>query len=785
MYRKNNLCLWRPAATLSALSLVSSAFCHTAKRPFTPADDVGLAQFNWYQGSESDPARDIKYSPDHRYFVVVTEKGRLDLNAPEDTIWIFRVEDVKKLIQKANQNAESLAVPLYISAAVEKKGPSIEHLRWLDDSTSIVFTELKRSQQYRFHQLFLMNISTRKVEALTPEDQDVRQFDVRTKVNYTYIVQAPALLNSPRPEANQPTVLTGIALRQILFADAAGSLLTPFTQAGLWAVLDGNARHVLDAKSINQHDFDNFLKSESLSLSPDGHQAVVILGVEHVPGAWAKYKAEPVNKLFAKAPTAAYHIVDLQTGIRKLLVNAPVDKELGWIEMGFAARWSADGKSLILPDIFLPLDGANPTEVAERKNSPWIAVLRLDTGQLTGVLPIKGGSLLEHDFVSDARFANAHTVIVHFNRALTHFNDPAVGVFQERSGGSWEHVGSDEAPFVASLPFKVEVRESTNQSPIIVGTDKGTGSSRIVWDPNPQLKAIELGLAETIHWSDDKGYEYQGALLKPPRFVSGERYPLVIQPYAFSPKQFLSYGRLTSGTAARVLSAAGMVVVQASLGLRDDRREEGPNAIAKFNGLVKKLSEESIIDPARVGVMGFSRTVYHVMFDLAFNKYTFAAASISDGVDFGYLQYMMYDTSIEADEKNGGKPLDEAGLESWRERSPEFNLDKIETPLLLLPPSEAAVLENWEEYAGLFYQHKPVDLVMLPPPVEHEISNPVNRLYSETLYTDWFRFWLQGYEDPEPAKGAQYRRWRELRKLQDASQAQTRPRALKGPEMLH
>ena len=31
---------------------------------------------------------------------------------------------------------------------------------------------------------------------------------------------------------------------------------------------------------------------------------------------------------------------------------------------------------------------------------------------------------------------------------------------------------------------------------------------------------------------------------------------------------------------------------------------------------------------------------------------------------------------------------------------------------------------------------------------------------------DWFRFWLQGYEDPDPAKAEQYKRWRGLRKMQ-------------------
>ncbi|HEX7115087.1 MAG TPA: hypothetical protein VF193_08130 [Steroidobacter sp.] len=34
---------------------------------------------------------------------------------------------------------------------------------------------------------------------------------------------------------------------------------------------------------------------------------------------------------------------------------------------------------------------------------------------------------------------------------------------------------------------------------------------------------------------------------------------------------------------------------------------------------------------------------------------------------------------------------------------------------------------------------------------------------------DWFRFWLQDIEDPNPAKAEQYERWRKLRELQCAN----------------
>ena len=49
---------------------------------------------------------------------------------------------------------------------------------------------------------------------------------------------------------------------------------------------------------------------------------------------------------------------------------------------------------------------------------------------------------------------------------------------------------------------------------------------------------------------------------------------------------------------------------------------------------------------------------------------------------------------------------------------------------------------------------------------EHILSNPAARMASQGGSVDWFRFWLQGYEDADPAKADQYKRWRELRTLQ-------------------
>ena len=83
----------------------------------------------------------------------------------------------------------------------------------------------------------------------------------------------------------------------------------------------------------------------------------------------------------------------------------------------------------------------------------------------------------------------------------------------------------------------------------------------------------------------------------------------------------------------------------------------------------------------------------------------------------------------------------------------------------------------WEPYAGLHYLKKPVELDLINTD-EHVITNPVERMASQGLSVDWFRFWLQEYEDSDPTKADRYKRWRALKTMQAAiEKASNRPAA--------
>jgi len=58
---------------------------------------------------------------------------------------------------------------------------------------------------------------------------------------------------------------------------------------------------------------------------------------------------------------------------------------------------------------------------------------------------------------------------------------------------------------------------------------------------------------------------------------------------------------------------------------------------------------------------------------------------------------------------------------------------------------------------------------------QHVLTKPLERWVSQEINVDWYDFWLNVHEDPDPGKAEQYRRWRELRKLQEANAAGQEP----------
>ncbi|PYV63749.1 MAG: hypothetical protein DMG95_06060 [Acidobacteria bacterium] len=319
-----------------------------------------------------------------------------------------------------------------------------------------------------------------------------------------------------------------------------------------------------------------------------------------------------------------------------------------------------------------------------------------------------------------------------------------------------------------STGLEITVEQGLNDPPLLIAKNERT--SRVLWDPNPQLGELDLGQASVYTWKDKDGRERKGGLYKPSDYRAGQRYPLVIQTHDFDESQFLPAGsRLTSSYAAGVMAVAGIIVLQIGEDCPSATTEDGPCAVSAYESAIEQLVSEGIADRERIGVVAFSWPSFYVMKLITSNGIHIKAALIANAQFMGdYFQHIALvddpaDPQGQVRDSVIGGPAFGEGLEQWLKNSPSFHLDRITTPLMMVAQGRWDALLMWAPYAGLHYLQKPVDLIVLKTS-EHNLTNPHMRMLSQGGTVDWFRFWLQDYEDPDRAKSEQYKRWRDLRK---------------------
>jgi len=319
-----------------------------------------------------------------------------------------------------------------------------------------------------------------------------------------------------------------------------------------------------------------------------------------------------------------------------------------------------------------------------------------------------------------------------------------------------------------STGLEITVEQGLNDPPLLIAKNERT--SRVLWDPNPQLGELDLGQASVYTWKDKDGRERKGGLYKPSDYRAGQRYPLVIQTHDFDESQFLPAGsRLTSSYAAGVMAVAGIIVLQIGEDCPSATTEDGPCAVSAYESAIEQLVSEGIADRERIGVVAFSWPSFYVMKLITSNGIHIKAALIANAQFMGdYFQHIALvddpaDPQGQVRNSVIGGPAFGEGLEQWLKNSPSFHLDRITTPLMMVAQGRWDALLMWAPYAGLHYLQKPVDLIVLKTS-EHNLTNPHMRMLSQGGTVDWFRFWLQDYEDPDRAKSEQYKRWRDLRK---------------------
>jgi len=752
-----------------------------AGRQFTVAEEIGLAHFgDAYTGQ----AEALQFSPDGTYVAALTERGRLDLDRPEDTLRIYRIQDLLAFLRRSNDREPPTPVWAF-SRSTDKDGPIVTHWRWLADSSGIAFLERGAHGSNR---LILADVNGKAIKPLTPDGANVEGYDIRDRGHYVYAVRDPGMLLRDAAESQAAAIVgTGRMLVDLLLpVDQNPETAFWSDRSQLWAAIGAMPFPVMDQAGGNAV----VLFSEgqrNLALSPDGESLVTALPVAEIPVAWVKlypppFEASPSRLRAGKQDLATfsgyglvsrYVHIDLRSGAVRALTEGPTGIAAGWA-YGAAPVWSQDGRSVVLPGGYV---------AAEQQASPraCVAVADLNPLAISCVAPIEGqnesGAYSDQfHFVESVRLESPDGRKLHLG--YVHNNgDRGSTSYHRSAGGRWVVAAlTGNEDWQASKSLTVTVKQGLNRSPVLMATDGKTKVSRVIWDPNPQLKDIVLGDATVYRWKDKSGREWKGGLFRPVPLDPNHRYPLVIQTHGFAENEFRPSGIYPTAFAARALAGAGLVVLQAQDCPIIGTPEEGPCNVGGYEAAVSQLVEAGLVDPDRIGIIGFSRTCLHVMEALTASSLRIRAASVTDGVMAGYLQYMTWvdssggrlggDLAAAYDALVGARPFGE-GLQEWLRRSPLFHMDKVNAALQVVALGRADLTFMWEPYAAMRYLNKPVDFILLNNDA-HVLSNPSARLASQGGAVDWMRFWLQDYEDPAPKKESQYIRWRELRRLRDA-----------------
>ncbi len=744
-----------------------------APRHFTVRDSIELTEFG---GSNTEAAIP---SPNGNYFAVVTSRGIIQSDTIESTLWVFRSEHLKAFLHDNNNTARSplpkmvakvRAIPQVFS---RRSYALINSVRWMPSSTALVYLS---QNSHAKSQLYRVDLISGSVRALTTEDVDVTGFDVANDA----IVYRTRLPEENR-EAGEPINadardVTGVPLQSILFPETQSA---HSKYDALWIVQNGRNARIADRNTGRPIRLMN-RGLQILSLSPNGRSAVTWQPSGTTPLSWFDYEpTEPrlrIRQDDRNVTTESnllrpyqYVAVDLRDGSMKPLIRAPLGWTFGYGDT-IQVTWSPDGKKVLLTNTFLPLDGVSEPERSRRLRPCAAAVVdpRSDDSKCVAFSNFTaGGSKLV-----GASFGETSGDVV------LSFWDKTERRYHYQSG-SWQPSGLPTKPGeqvssragasagISRDTLSLQVKEDLNTPPALWATDLQTGKSQQIWDPNPRLAELSLGEESVFHWKDATGHEWTGGLVKPPNYVPGKRYPMVIQTHGFYEFDFIADGLAVTGFAARPLAAVGIVVLQ-----MEDRLDhlvtpdEAPDNILGYESAIERLAADGLVDPSKVGIIGFSRTCYYVESALIRDPTRFAAAVIADGVDESYMQYMLFDVGRfpnEGPQIYGTAPFGD-GLKKWSDRAPGFNLNRIRTPIRLIAASKAAaILSEWEIYASLLQQNKAVTLIYFPEG-QHVLQRPLERLAAQQGNVDWFRFWLTGEEDPDSTKAKQYDRWRELRK---------------------
>jgi len=300
-----------------------------------------------------------------------------------------------------------------------------------------------------------------------------------------------------------------------------------------------------------------------------------------------------------------------------------------------------------------------------------------------------------------------------------------------------------------------------DRPPRLERIDLATGGRQVLFDPNAAL-ALDIAKKTPSHllrWTDAKGQEFTGQFF--PAQSTGRGPPPLFVNY-YDCRGFLRGGLGDEWPFASLAEEGISALCIKSAPYRLDAIKRYGQGLSAVRSAIDLLASKGEIDRTRVGMGGLSFGTEVTLWTVMKSDLLAAASVTSIGMSrnyylFGSMRGDAFFKSLKEFWQLGA--LDETP-ERWRLLSPAANLDTIKAPILMQMPEQEYVIAL--DYAVPLIRDHRTDLYVFPNE-PHQKFQPRHKLAAYERNVDWFRFWLQGYEDPDLAKREEYKRWRVMK----------------------
>lgn len=254
--------------------------------------------------------------------------------------------------------------------------------------------------------------------------------------------------------------------------------------------------------------------------------------------------------------------------------------------------------------------------------------------------------------------------------------------------GPYRYANTKKAKLSNQLLF---TKESFEVFPDLYTSDMNFKKVKALSDANPQQKSYNWGTNELVKWTSLDGKELTGMLIKPENFDPTKKYPLLVNFYERS-SDGLHRHRIPRAERSTInysfYTSRGYVIFNPDV----DYRVGYPGESA-YNCVipgVTSLIEKGFIDKENIGVQGHSWGGYQIAYLVTRTdifKAAEAGAPVANMISaFGGIRWssglsrqFQYEHT---QSRIGGTPWEYPAR--YIENSPIFNIDKINTPLLVL-----------------------------------------------------------------------------------------------------